>query len=105
MIGNIEVNPAELRAMADQIDKCRNDMEECLAEINDVMETNVREGWRDRAGARLMDRFQSLRSRYFSNYPQSMQDYSAYLRKTADDYEETERRRKQDVENQGNMGV
>ena len=103
MLGEIKVTPSELREMASQLDKCRADMEECLTTVGDVMDNNVREGWRDRAGERLMERFRSLRTRYFANYPAAMVDYANFLRQTADQYEAQEAQRLKDVDSLGNM--
>lgn len=104
-VGNIKIDPAQLRAAADQLRTCRTEIETELNLATTKINSLRDGGWISQAGDRLQQRFMALRNKYFNNYPEAMQDYEAFLRRTADDYEIADDNRKQQIEAMLNMGA
>ena len=103
-MGNIDIQPAALRGLADQIASQRQNLDARLQDVANQMQALKRDGWQSESGDRLQARFNNLRSYYNSKYPPAMQSYIEFLRATADEYEQNEARRKAAVENLSNMG-
>ena len=101
--GNIKIDPNQLRSMATNLENCCNELEEHLNNVGNEVTNLQQGGWVSQAGERLRERFNSLRTRYFQNYPQAMRDYCDFLRQTATEYEQADDRRKQEIEAMMNM--
>jgi len=97
--GNIRINPAELRTLADEIRQQKMDLQTQFSQINSEMISLENEGWDSESGRELRSRFTNLRNFFDQNYPPAMQEYIDFLLRTADNYEEEERSRKRDIEN------
>ena len=97
-LGNIDIQPAELRNLATQIEQQRNDLTARFDDIQKQMTNLQNDGWKSQSGEDLRNKFGTLRKFYDSKYPPAMNSYMTFLNKTADDYEAAETKRKQDVE-------
>jgi WXG100 family type VII secretion target len=102
--GNINIQPAELRAIAQQIASQRSNLDGYFQSIQQQMMSLENEGWDSESGRALRGRFASLRSFYDQKYPPAMESYIQFLNNTADTYEQAERNRMQEVEALTNMG-
>jgi len=104
MLGNIHIAPNDLRDAARTMGTACNTMEGILNRTNRIIEDVVQDGWRDQAGAMLLERFRQLRTKYFHRYPEAMEAYADFLNRTADNYEIEEAARKRDIGGLSNMG-
>jgi len=87
MAGIVDIQPPELRAMADQIGLQRNALNDRFSDIKKQIDNLRNDGWRDANGEELRDKFNRLHVDYLNKYPPAMQNYINFLNKTADDYE------------------
>ena len=97
-LGNIDIQPAGLRDLANQIGQQRDNLTARFDDIQKQMNNLQNDGWKSQSGEQLKTKFGTLRKYYDDRYPPAMNSYIAFLNKTADDYEMTEEKRKQDVE-------
>jgi WXG100 family type VII secretion target len=102
--GNIQIQPAQLRGLADQIAMQRTNLDNYFQSIHQQMMSLENDGWKSASGSALRTRFNSLRNFYNQKYPPAMESYIQFLRNTADEYEQAENRRLQEVEGLTNMG-
>jgi uncharacterized protein YukE len=103
-LGNIDIQPGELRGLAQSIEQQRNNLNTQFNSIAARMNSLEQEGWRSESGRALRERFSKLRGFYENKYPPAMNSYVQFLNQTAADYEQTEAQRLQDVANLSNMG-
>jgi len=104
MLGNIHVTPDDLHDAAKTMQTTRNAVDDILSRTSTIIEKTVQDSWQDRAGDMLLERFRHLRTKYFHKYYEAMDEYAAFLIKTANDYEAEEKTRNMDIENLSNMG-
>ena len=102
--GNIDIQPAELRGLAKQIENQRTNLNNYFESINRQMMSLENEGWKSEAGRALRERFTTLRNFYNQKYPPAMESYIQFLNNTATEYEQEEHRRLQEVGSLTNMG-
>ena len=94
--GEFQIEPNRLRAMARQLDEYCADTQKSINNADQQIQTLRQSGFQSNAGERLRQRFEALRNKVLSTYPESMTAYARFLRDTADKYEaadETERQR------------
>ena len=103
-IGNISIQPAELRGLAQKIATQRANLDEYIDSIQQQMGSLENDGWCSESGRALRARFNSLRSFYNQKYPPAFDDYIKFLNMTADEYEAAEQRRMNEVNQLTNMG-
>lgn len=101
--GNINIQPAELRGMAQQIATQRSNLTNYVNSVASQMQSLENEGWSSESGRALRESFQRDQRFYEQKYPPAMENYIRFLNNTANEYEEAERRRMQDVESLTNM--
>jgi len=95
--GNINIQPAELRGLADNIVRQRDELSRQFEEMDAKMSNLEKDGWDSNSGRELRRKFASLHSDYKSKYPPAMDSYITFLRNTADEYERTESDRSADI--------
>ena len=103
-IGNIDIQPAELRAIAGRIETQKTNLTSYFEAIALAMKSLEDEGWKSDSGRELQNKFNRLRNFYNDKYPPAMQEYINYLKKTADEYEAMDRDFKRDVDSIKNVG-
>jgi len=103
-MGNIEVQPAELRTLANEINQQQQALEQRMNEVTQQMNALEGNGFESDSGRALRARWNAERQKYNAKYPPAFQSYMTFLRDTADRLEADESARRQKVDNLTSLG-
>jgi len=97
--GQVSINPAELRGLADQIRAEQNKLEAEVQKVCAEMRSLENDGIESPAGREIRSRFDKWRADYENKYPPAFRDYIQYCLTQADNYEQTDKRLLQEASN------